>query len=416
MKKKKKVIIAFSGGLDTSFCVLWLKKQGFDVITVTVDTGGFTKEDQVTIAKQSKLLGAIKHYFFDGKKDLYEKIVSFIIKGNILRGGVYPLSAGSERLIIAIKIAEIATKEKADAVAHGSTGAGNDQIRFDIAFSVLIPNLKNIAPIRELGISREEEIKFLKEHGIYVPNITKSYSINKGMLGVTIGGKETKDSWESPPEEVYGENISLSQTPDKEVEIVISFKNGLPHAINNKEVNGVEIMNFLTEIGNKHGVGKGIHIGDTILGIKGRIAFSAPAILILIRAHKELEKLVHTKLQSFWKDTLCQAYGNFLHEALYFDPVVKDIEALIDNSQTVVTGDVKVKLFKGNIIISGVKSPYSLMDSEIAIYGEENSQWSGKDAEGFGKIYGLQSALAQKVKKNACLPAGRQTYEKHKNS
>jgi argininosuccinate synthase len=399
MKKQsrnKKVVLAFSGGLDTSFCAFYLTKKDYEVITMTVDTGGFTKKDQEQIAEQSKLVGAAKHYFIDGKKELYEKIVSYIIKGNILRGGIYPLSAGPERLIIATKLVEIAKKENAFAVAHGSTGAGNDQVRFDVTVKVFAPEIKIIAPIRSLSITRNEEINILKKYGVPFNETKKDYSINQGMLGITIGGKETKGSWDSPPDDIFPVS-SIEKAPNIGDEIVINFENGLPTHINDKEMTGIKMIKHLNELGGKHGVGKGIHLGNTILGIKGRVAFVAPASLILIKTHKELEKLVLTKWQLFWKDILTEAYGNFLHEALYFDPVVKDIEALIDSSQKKVTGQVKVKLIKGNIIIVGYKSPYSLMDQKIATYGEKNSFWTGQEAAGFSKIYGLQSILAQKA-------------------
>lgn len=397
--KNKKVILAFSGGLDTSFCVLWLKSQGFDVVTLTVDTGGFDKDEINNIAKKSKLLGATKHIFIDGKKDIYDKIVTYIIKGNILRGGVYPLCAGPERIIIASKLVDVAIFEKAYFVSHGSTGAGNDQVRFDVTIKALAPKLKIITPIRESGVTRGEELLCLKKHNIPVEDISKKYSINKGMLGITIGGKETKGSWESPPENIYPGITPLSQTPDKPVEIIISFKKGLPAGINGKKMEEIGIINDLKIIGGKHGIGKNIHLGNTIIGIKGRIVFAAPAFTILIKAHKELEKLVLTKWQLFWKDHLADVYGNFLHEALYFDPVMRDIEAMIDSSQNNVSGDVKVKLYKGNIIIEGCKSPYSLMNPDIAVYGEKNTLWTGEEAIGFSKLYGLQSILAQNAKK-----------------
>lgn len=396
-KNKGLVILAFSGGLDTSFCAVYLREQGYEVITVTVDTGGFDNKEITQIASKAKLLGVKEHIFIDAKNLFYEQYIAYIIKGNVLRGGVYPLSAGAERLVIADKLVEIAKKKSARHIAHGSTGAGNDQIRFDIALKVLGPNLIVLTPIRDLGIKREEEIEFLKKHNFNLPVNSNAYSINQGMLGVTIGGNETKGSWEAPPDNVYPGIIPIEETPNVKEEEIITFKKGLPVAINGKKMSGVEIFDYLAKIGGEHGVGKNIHLGDTILGIKGRIAFAAPAALILIRAHKELEKLVQTKWQLFWKETLCNFYGGLLHEGLYFDPVMRDMEAFIESSQKNVSGDVKVKLFKGNIIIEGCKSPFSLMDTAVATYGEENVMWSGSEVKGFSKIYGLQSVLAAKV-------------------
>ena len=395
----KKIILAFSGGLDTSFCVPYLKDKGYEVYAVTVDTGGFTQKDIQKIKDRAKELNVKKHFFVDGKTSLYDKIVSYIIKGNILRGGVYPLCAGPERIIQAIEVIKIAKKIGANAIAHGSTGAENDQVRFDVAIQTLAPELEVVTPIRELGITRGEEVTFLEKHGIAVDKSSKDYSVNKGMLGTTIGGKETKDSWELPPDEVYPTVVDIESAPKNGEEIIISFQKGLPIAVNEKALSGIEMMDYLGKLGAKHGVGKGMHLGNTILGIKGRVVFEAPAALILIKAHKELEKLVLTKWQSFWKDSVSEAYGNFIHEGLYFDPVVKNMEAMIDSSQTVVTGDVKVKLHKGNIVVLGVKSPYSLMDKKVATYGEQNLLWTGQEAQGFSKIYGLQGVLAGKAKK-----------------
>lgn len=396
-KHKNKIILAFSGGLDTSFCVAYLKKQDFEVITLTVDTGGFSKQDIQKIASQTKLLGVKEHYFINAKSELFNNFVSYIIKGNILRGGVYPLCAGTERLIIAQKMIQLAKLLKVKYIAHGSTGAGNDQIRFDVAIKVLGSEFIVLSPIRDLSISRAEEIDFLKKANVYMPEETKSYSINQGMLGTTIGGKETKGSWDYPPEEIYPGINPISKTPDEATTLEISFSKGLPVAINKKKMSGVQIMEELRVIGSKHGVGKNMHLGNAIIGIKGRIAFAAPAVLILIQSHKELEKLVTTKWQSFWKDILADFYGSLLHEALYFDPVMRDIEALINSSQKFVTGEVRVRLFKGNIIIEGSKSPYSLLKPEIATYGEENSLWNGADVAGFSKIYSIQSMLAHSV-------------------
>lgn len=394
----KKIVLAFSGGLDTSFCVPYLKEKGYEVYAATVDTGGFTQKDILKIKNRAKELHVQKHFVIDGKSSLYDKVVTYIIKGNVLRGGVYPLCAGPERIIQAIEVVSVAQKIGAHTVAHGSTGAGNDQIRFDTAIQTLAPNLEIVTPIRDLGITRESEILYLKKHGISVDQTSKNYSINKGMLGTTIGGKETKGSWEIPPDDVYPSVVSIEDAPIKGQEIILSFKQGLPVGINGKTINGVSLMTYLNTLGAKHGIGKGVHLGNTIIGIKGRVAFEAPAALLLIKSHKELEKLVLTRWQSFWKDMVSEAYGSFLHEGLYFDPVVKDMEELIDSSQRVVTGDVKVKLHKGNIIVVGVQSPYSLMDKKVATYGEQNLLWTAADAAGFSKIYGLQGMLATKAR------------------
>lgn len=400
-KQLGKIVLAFSGGLDTSYCVLYLKEQGFEVVTATIDTGGFSKEQADKIAAQAKLLGAAKHYFIDGKQELFNKFVSYIIKGNILRGGVYPLCAGTERLVIVRKLIELAHQLGAQYVAHGSTGAGNDQIRFEVALQVLAPELKALAPIRDLGATRQQELELLKKHRIPFPAKTSNYSINQSLLGITVSGVETKNSWDTPSDKIFPDTTPLNKAPQSSAELIISFREGLPVALNGKKMNGINIMESLRQAGNKHGVGTGIHLGNTILGIKGRIAFAAPAAVILIKAHQELEKLVQTKWQLFWKETLSDFYGNFLHEALYFDPVMRDLEAFINSSQENVTGDVKMELFKGNIIIKGCTSPYSLMDSSIATYGEENILWDSRDVAGFAKIYALSSRLASSVKRKS---------------
>lgn len=395
-----KVVLAFSGGLDTSYCVIYLKEQGYEVTTVTVDTGGFSKDEIDKIAAKAKLLGAKNHYSIDGKVELYNQFVSCIIKGNILRGGVYPLCAGTERLVIVQKLVETAQQIGANYVAHGSTGAGNDQIRFDVALQVLAPNLKVITPIRDLNIKREEEVELLKKYHFSVSSKSSPpYSINQSLLGITVSGGETKNSWDNPPEKFFPGIAPLSKTPNLPAKFILSFEKGLPVAIDGKKKSGIAIMEYLGKLGGQHGVGRGIHLGNTILGIKGRIAFAAPAAIILIQAHKELEKLVQTKWQLFWKETLSDFYGNLLHEALYFDPVMRDLEAFIDSSQENVIGDVKVKLFKGNIIIEGCRSPYSLMNTEIATYGEENLMWDSRDVTGFSKIYAIPSMLATTIKR-----------------
>ncbi len=390
-----KAILAFSGGLDTSFCVLYLQEQGFEVTTLTVDTGGFTPEELDAIAARSAELGAVKHVSVDGRQALYDQMVTYIIKGNILRGGVYPLSVGPERVIQATALVEAARAAGAIAVAHGSTGAGNDQVRFDVAIRALAPDLRILTPIRDLGLTRAQEVAYLQARGFDVPLVTREYSINRGMLGTTIGGKETKDSWEVPPDAVYPTVTPVAQTPDEVETVIIGFEQGLPVSLNGEAVAPLALMAQLDALGAKHGVGKAIHLGDTILGIKGRIALEAPAPLILITAHRELEKLVLTKQQLFWKNHLAEVYGNLLHEGQYFDPVMRDIEAMINSSQARVTGEAKVRLFKGSLVVAGVRSPHSLMNRTVATYGEENLLWDGRDARGFCRIYGLQGMLAR---------------------
>ncbi|MDQ3928019.1 MAG: argininosuccinate synthase [Chloroflexota bacterium] len=392
--RKPVAVLAFSGGLDTSFCVPWLKEQGYDVVTVTVDTGGFSHNDLAQIEARSAEVGAIAHHTIDGRQSLWDQVVSYIIKGNILRGGVYPLSAGPERLIQAMHVVNIARLYSADAISHGSTGAGNDQVRFDHAVRVLMPQVKIITPIRELGIGRAGEVEFLAARGISVPEKTGKYSVNKGLLGTTIGGGETLDSWEHPPDSAFLDTTSPLDAPDQPAYITLSYEDGLPVSLDGETMQPLELMASLAEIGGKHGVGRGIHLGNTILGLKGRIAFEAPAALIAITAHKELEKLVLTKQQQFWKDHLADVYGNMLHEGLFFDPLMRDIEAMINSSQRTVKGDVRVRLFKGHIQVEGCRSPYSLLDRKVATYGEANRAWTGEEAAAFCKLYGLQSVLA----------------------
>ena len=391
---KKIAVLAFSGGLDTSFCVPWLQEQGYDVVTVTVDTGGFSPDDLAQIEARSAELGATAHHTVDGKADLWRLVVSYIIKGNVLRGGVYPLCAGPERLVQAMHVAEIARLYDADAIAHGSTGAGNDQVRFDLAIRVMVPDEQIITPIRELGAQRSFETEYLASHGFAVPEKTSTYSVNKGLLGTTIGGGETLDSWEYPPEYAFVDTTSPFDAPDQPSLLTIGFEDGLPISLDGVPTEPLDLMAALAQVGGEHGVGRGIHLGNTIIGLKGRIAFEAPAAIIAITAHKELEKLVLTKQQQFWKDHLADVYGNMLHEGLYFDPVMRDIEAMIDSSQSAVRGEVKVRLYKGHIQVEGCRSPNSLLDRKVGTYGETNKAWTGAEAAAFCKLYGLQSVLA----------------------
>jgi argininosuccinate synthase len=400
----KKVVLAFSGGLDTTFCAVYLReKLGFEVVSVTVDTGGFSSEELKSIEDRSKSLGSVKHYTIDGKKFVYDKFVSYIIRGNSLRGNVYPLSVGAERVAQAIEVARIAREEGAAAVSHGSTGAGNDQIRFDVALSVLAPDRELITPIRTLGWSREKEADWLKERGISVDVAVQDYSINEGLWGTTIGGRETHNSWDFPPDRVFKKTKNPDKTPKSSTVTVIDFEKGLPTAIEGNGMKGIDIIAALNKKAGEYGIGRGVHIGDTILGIKGRIVFEAPAPILLIAAHRELEKIVLSARQRFWKDHIGQVYGDLLHEGLYFDPVMRDLEAMIESSQSRVTGSARIRLDRGGFLVTGVKSDNSLMRKELATYGEVQNLWDSRDAEGFSKIYGIPSKLHSIVNRDGSI-------------
>jgi argininosuccinate synthase len=396
------IVLAFSGGLDTSFCVPYLQ-ENYDVPvhTVTVDTGGVTDDDRADIAARAEELGATEHHFVDARRDLYDAHLSYLIKGNVLRGGVYPLCVGPERIVQARGVADVAREVGADTIAHGSTGAGNDQVRFDVALQVVSEDLEVLAPIRSLGLSREESTAFLEERGFSVPADTTDYSINRGLWGTTIGGKETLTSEQPLPEEAYPDTVSPAEAPDTPLELTITFEEGLPVALDGEAMDPVALVETLNDIGGEHGVGRDIHVGDTILGIKGRIGFEAPAAQTLITAHRELEKVVLSKWQQIQKEELGSFYGRLLHEGQYFDPVMRDVEAFLDHSQDVAAGDVTVKLFKGSIRVQGVESPHSMFDAGTATYGEENSLWDGRDAEGFTTLAAVPSLLAKKAREGS---------------
>ena len=388
----KKVVLAYSGGLDTSYCVLYLKERGFEVVTVTVDTGGFTPEELAEIERRAMSLGAARHETVDARQEVFDRYVSYQIKGNILRGQVYPLAVAAERVVQASIVANRAIREDASAIAHGSTGAGNDQVRFDVVFEVLCPGLEIITPIRDEALSRDEEYARLREHGVDIKASTRQYSINAGLWGTTIGGGETHDAWAEIPDHVYDEAVSTESREDRE-DRVIGFEKGVPVSLDGQSLGGPELIAALGDTCRAHRVGRGIHIGDTVLGIKGRIAFEAGAALVLIQAHRELEKITTTSWQRFWKDHTAEFYGKLLHEAQPFEPALRDIEALIDRSQERVSGEARVRFESGRFLVTGVRSPHSMLDQQSGVYGETPKLWDGQDVRGYGKIVAVPARL-----------------------
>jgi argininosuccinate synthase len=385
--------LAFSGGLDTSFCVPYLAAAGWTVHTVYVNTGGATAEDRSAIARQARAVGAAAHHEVDARSDVFDRFVRYLIQGNVLRGEVYPLSVAAERTQQVLSVVEVARRIGAEAVAHGSTGAGNDQVRFDVALRVLAPDLEIVTPIRELGMTRDRAIAYLEERGLPVPAKAGAYSINRGLWGTTWGGGWTHDTWAGPPAELL-EPPAAAPAPR---EIVLHWELGLPVSLDGAPLAGADLVDRLGELAHVYGIGRGIHVGETALGIKGRIGFEAGSALILIAAHRELEKLVLTRWQTFWKDHLARFYGDRLHEGQYFDPALRDIEALITSSQARVTGDTRVRLAPGHFQVVGTRSPHSMMDRSVATYGEENRLWTGDEARAFARVAAIPSLLAERA-------------------
>ena len=385
--------LAFSGGLDTSYCVPRLAEAGWSVHTVYVNTGGASSADREAIRRQAEQVGAVQHHEIDARQQVYDRFVRFLVQGNVLRGEVYPLSVAAERTQQALSLVEAARRIGASAVAHGSTGAGNDQVRFDVSLRVLAPDLQIVTPIRDEGIQREQAMAFLNARGLPVPARAGSYSINRGLWGTTWGGGWTHDTWAGPPDEML-EPPSGTPAP---VEIVLNWKQGLPVELNGSPLSGPDLIQQLGDLAESYGIGRGIHVGETALGIKGRIGFEAGAALVLIAAHRELEKLVLTKWQAFWKDQLGRFYGDRLHEGQYFDPSLRDIEALITSSQARVTGETRVRLAAGRFHVVGTRSPHSMMDRSVATYGEENRLWTGDEARAFARVAAVPSLLAARA-------------------
>lgn len=393
----KLCVLAYSGGLDTSFLVLWLKQRGYDVATVAVDTGGFSATERDRIAGNAHKLGAIRHLTIDARAELWQDYLRYLLYGNVLRGQLYPLSVSAERVCQARRVAEIAGELGAQAIAHGSTGAGNDQVRFDVAFRALAPQCEILAPVRSEALSREEELAALAGLDIDLPARTSKYSVNEGMWGTSVGGAETHDSWQHLPESAYPGGVVDPALPPRH--LVIRFERGVPVALDEQALDPVALIESLNQLGRRYGVGRGIHLGDTILGIKGRVAFEAAAAHLLITAHRELEKLTLSGKQLFHKEHLGNLYGALLHEGHYFDPFARDLEALLSSSQQTVSGDVRLRLSPGQIFVEGVRSAYSLMQSRVASYGEGAKAWTGAEAAGYCKLFGIgqQVALAARA-------------------
>jgi argininosuccinate synthase len=391
----KKVVLGFSGGLDTSFCVKYLTEDlGYEVHSIIVNTGGFTDEELYKIEGRAYKLGVKSHKTVNAVKSYYDSIVKYLIYGNVLKNNTYPLSVSAERLSQALHIADHVIELNADAVAHGSTGAGNDQVRFDMIFNIMIPGVEIITPIRDLKLSREQEIEYLKGKGVDM-NFEKSmYSINKGLWGTSVGGKETLSSKGMLPEEAWP--TQMTKTGSEEVRL--HFEKGELKKINDRTFqHPTDSIQYLQSIAGPFAIGRDIHVGDTIIGIKGRVGFEAAAPMIILKGHHALEKHVLTKWQLSWKDQLAQFYGNWLHEGQILDPVMRDIEAFLDNSQRNVTGDVFVQLFPYRFHVTGIESAFDLMNSRFGKYGEMNNGWSGQDVRGFSKIFGNQTMIYHQV-------------------
>ncbi|MBT8220265.1 MAG: argininosuccinate synthase [Bacteroidia bacterium] len=394
----KKVVLAYSGGLDTSFSCIYLREElGYEVHAVAVNTGGFTPQDVEDMKARAKAFGVASFEVIDARQELYDTCLKYLIFGNVLRNQCYPLSVSAERFVQAKSIVRYANGVGAEAVAHGSTGAGNDQVRFDLVFSVLGNNLKVITPIRDLTISREEEVRYLNEHGFEWTATKAEYSINKGIWGTSVGGKETTGSKFPLPSEEYPSQLAK----EKPQTIEITFDKGEPFALDGAVMDPVSLIEKLNSIGGQYAIGRDIHVGDTIMGIKGRVAFEAPAAKILLETHRLLEKHTLTRHQYALKQHLSETYGTLLHEAQFLDPVMHDIEAFFDKSQKHVSGKVGVKLLPYRFELQGIESKYDLMASKSGTYGEVNRAWTGEDSKGFIKILSNQVNIYHQLKKES---------------
>ena len=395
---KKRVVLAFSGGLDTSFCVKYLSEElGYEVYTAIANTGGFSNEELAAIEERAYQLGSACHATLDITGEYYQKSIKYMVYGNILRNGTYPISVSSERTFQAIALVEYAKSVGAHCIAHGSTGAGNDQVRFDLTFQILAPEIEIITPTRDMTLTREYEINYLKEHGYVADFVKLEYSINKGLWGTSIGGKETLKSELTLPESAYPSQVTKSG----EESLKITFTKGEISAVNGVEyADKVDAIRAVEQIGSAYGIGRDMHIGDTIIGIKGRVGFEAAGPILIIAAHKMLEKHTLTKWQQYWKDQIGTWYGMFLHEAQYLDPVMRDMEAFLESSQACVDGTVEITLRPYSYTLVGVESNFDLMKTDFGEYGEVNKAWSADDVKGFTKIMANSMKIYYNKKKN----------------
>ena len=396
------IVLAYSGGLDTSFLVPWLKEEyRRPIITVTVDTGGIDAAAAKTLHERALALGASEHHQIDARADYFQQVLRFLIMGNVRRGQLYPLSVGAERVMQAQIIARMARELGTGSIAHGCTAAGNDQVRFEVALRTLAPELEVIAPVRDRHFKRQEELDFLTSRGLPVPPHGAAYSINRGLWGVSIGGKETLTSQGSIPDDAWVLSKDAFTQPKAPARHVIHFEQGVPCGIDGKKMTAVEVIERLEQLAGPYGIGRGIHLGDTIIGTKGRVAFEAPAADVLLNAHRELEKLVLTGRQQRIKEMLAGPYGDWVHEGQLLDPVCRDIEALFLQSQERVTGVVNVLFRPGSLFIEGVDSPYSLMAASKGVYGEATGEWTAADALGFSRIVGLTGVFHRRAGEGA---------------
>jgi len=388
------ILLAFSGGLDTSFCVPWLKETfGRDVVTVTVDTGGLDADAAARLERRALALGAAEHLLVDRKQAFFDGVIRFLVAGNVRRGQLYPLCVGAERGVQAQTLAVIARERQSSTVAHGCTAAGNDQVRFETALRTLAPGLEILAPVRDNNWVRAEQLAYLEKHGLPLPEQGSAYSVNRGLWGITIGGRETLTSQQGLPEEAWVLSANAWSDPAPATAHRVSFEAGIPVALDGERLEPVALIEALEALAGRYAVGRGIHLGDTVLGTKGRVAFEAPAAEVLITTHRELEKLVLSAQQSRIKDMLSSIYGDLVHEGRQLDLACRDIEAFLVSSQRRVTGDVDFTLRPGNLFVTGASSPHSLMAASAGVYGESAGEWTAADALGYARILSLTGSL-----------------------